>query len=774
MRIDLVEIGNFRKLQAVRIGLAKDKTVFVGANNSGKTSAMVALRQFLVGRERERFSFNDFTVSYWPDIDKMGEGWEAAQESGQPLSDPSWSKYLPFLDVWLFADTNEAHYVQKLIPTLDWDGGRLGVRLRFEPRDQEALRKEYLFERGKVTRLSEIAENSGSGAETDAIGELRLWPKNLTEFLRRRLTKLFSVNAYILDPTKLIDPQFGTALPQAIDPEALPIEGDPFEGLIRIDEIGAQRGFGYPDGSKDQSDEEKEFGNGANRRMSEQLRRYWNKHLNPSNDPDVSDLAALKAINDAQDQFDRRLGEGFGPALKEIEGLGYPGVTDPRLKISTSLKPVDGLKHGSAVQYVVETIFGQERIKLNLPEDSNGLGYQNLISMVFRLMSFRDAWMRVGKAALQEGEQVTGVIPPLHLVLIEEPEAHLHTQVQQVFIRQAYGVLRKHAELGCNTRLTTQMIVSTHSSHVAHECPFSALRYFRRMSSNGSGVPTSCVVDLSLVFGSDKETERFVTRYLNVTHSDLLFADAAVLVEGPAERILIPFFVQHDPALERLSECYVTWLEIGGSHAHRLRPLIEHLGLITLIITDLDAMDDDGAASAPARKQALKSRNATLNTWCPAKVTLDDLWAVPNADKVRAYQNERFSVRVAYQAPIQVTFKGSDVEACSNTLEDALVMQNLGYFSNAEGGGLQGRIRKSIERSATIGDLQNALFDDLKKGGKAELALDLLTVNPPSKLEAPGYIKDGLVWLADQLQKQQEELGIVPVAMVEGAKVLPT
>jgi hypothetical protein len=36
--------------------------------------------------------------------------------------------------------------------------------------------------------------------------------------------------------------------------------------------------------------------------------------------------------------------------------------------------------------------------ELRLPEDYNGLGYQNLISMVFRLMSFRDGWMKVGKA----------------------------------------------------------------------------------------------------------------------------------------------------------------------------------------------------------------------------------------------------------------------------------------------------------------------------------------------------------------------------------------
>ena len=48
MKIEIVELGNFRKLQNVRIGISEEKTVFVGANNSGKTSAMVALRYFLV------------------------------------------------------------------------------------------------------------------------------------------------------------------------------------------------------------------------------------------------------------------------------------------------------------------------------------------------------------------------------------------------------------------------------------------------------------------------------------------------------------------------------------------------------------------------------------------------------------------------------------------------------------------------------------------------------------------------------------------------------
>ncbi len=97
-------------------------------------------------------------------------------------------------------------------------------------------------------------------------------------------------------------------------------------------------------------------------------------------------------------------------------------------------------------------------------------------------------------------------------------------------------------------------------------------------------------------------TQRFVTRYLKVTHCDLFFADAAILVEGPAERILVPQFVREQ--FPELNQRYLTLLEIGGSHAHRLRPLIEHLRLTTLIVTDIDACDASSGSSVPpgARK----------------------------------------------------------------------------------------------------------------------------------------------------------------------------
>lgn len=756
MRIEFIEIANFRKLSSTRVSLAKDKTVFVGANNSGKSSAMVALRYFLVNHERASFSLNDFTVSHWPTIAAMGAAWEEAIAKDAPLPASDWSTVLPALDVWLHVENNEVHYVQKILPTLEWEGGLLGVRLRFEPKDPSELQKDYLTARDDAKK----AKGGTTAAVPNAAEsiDVSLWPTDLTDFLRRRLGRLFSVRAYILDPQKCKEPEHSIAKPQALASDAAPLDDDPFTGLIRIDEISAQRGFGQE--TESSSDDGNHLSSSSStRKLSDQLRRYYNRHLDPYENPDTKDIKALQAIEEAQRAFDLRLHEGFEHSLKELEQLGYPGITDPKLNISTRLRPVEGLNHEAAVRYVIQMTDGTESTNLHLPEDSNGLGYQNLISMVFRLMSYRDAWMLVGKAQ-SKSMSLKSFRPPLHLVLIEEPEAHLHTQVQQVFIRQAYKILRNHIDLGDKPNLSTQMVVSTHSSHIAHECEFSSLRYFRRVPAGKNTIPTSCVVDVSQAFGTDDETRRFVTRYVKVTHCDLFFADAAVLIEGPAERILTPHFIREHSDFKHLRECYITWLEIGGSHAHRLRGLIECLALPTLVITDIDAVGAGGKSVRPKRSASQTSRNQTLKTWCPKKSGLDELLDKSAEEKVEEYKEQQFSIRVAYQTPVQVTLDETPGEALANTFEDSLLFENIELFRKQEGTGLVAKFKAAIVSSATIDELGEKLSDSLSTGSKAELALDLLEFKEAGKLKPPPYIKEGLLWLIGQLRQRQKELGL--------------
>ena len=762
MHIELIEIGNFRKLKSVRIDISKETTVFVGANNSGKTSAMIALRYFLQERERTKLSLEDFTLSHWPAIDKMGEEWEERQKSvDREIQEPNWLPYLPFIDVWIHAEIDEAHLVQALIPTLDWNGGRLGVRLRLEPRNTAKLRDTFLTARNEARSIEEISRNPEANDQNgqDIVEQkpLLLWPRSLTDFMRRHFWSHFIVRSYILDPAKLEKPQNGHANPQDLPVDLLPLEKEPFKGLIYIREIPAQRGFGQTSNSSD-ADDDTMASSAANRPLSEQLRNYWNRHLDPFEHPDREDIDALRAIDQAQKIFDERLRAGFIDALEQVENLGYPGVTDPKVKISTDIKPVDGLKHNAAVQYILPMGGNNGEVELKLPESSNGLGYQNLISMVFRLMSFRDAWMRKGKAGKSKNAESNPSKPLLQLVLLEEPEAHLHTQVQQVFIWQAYKVLRNHSDLKCSKKWQTQLVVSTHSSHIALACKFEQLRYFRRLPAAVGSVPTSSVVNLGSVFGENEETERFVTRYIKITHCDLFFADAAVILEGSAERILVPFFVQHHQELLSLHKCYITWLEINGSHSHRLQSLIEQLGLTTLIITDVDATADNKSV-CPQLNKDQTTRNETLKSWCPGIKKLDELMSLEAADKEKCNPENQSSVRVAYQCPVNITFKEQEATVLCNTFEDALVMQNLGVLAEGDHSGLRKKIKDAIDSSSSADELSRELFDELKNTkGKAEFALELLYLENPTELQPPEYIVEGLKWLVERLNASQTEL----------------
>jgi hypothetical protein len=92
-----------------------------------------------------------------------------------------------------------------------------------------------------------------------------------------------------------------------------------------VHDIPAQRGFGEePTGQDDEDGPAAAVGS----RLSDQLRSYYAKHLDPAKGPDPKDLGALQAIEAAQDAFDKRLTESFKDAFTEVEGMGYPGVID--------------------------------------------------------------------------------------------------------------------------------------------------------------------------------------------------------------------------------------------------------------------------------------------------------------------------------------------------------------------------------------------------------------------------------------------------------------
>lgn len=737
MKISSIHVQNFRKLQQCRIDFSEKTTLFVGANNSGKTSAMDALGKFLAGRG---FVFNDFTISNRTAINTIGEEW-AGEGCKMPEDLVKWDNLVPMMDVWLEIGHNEIHYVASIIPTLKWRGGKLGVRLAFQPKDISKLFTEYR-EAYSAARTTEAA-----GKGKDAL-HINLYPKDLCDFLDQKLTQYFSIKSYVLDPNQ------SEAEPPQSTPYVMECFTDnPLKGIIRIDMIDAQRGFSDPDSSDDSERSRKQ--------LSTQMRNYYDKHLDPEKLPTSEDLEILEVTEQARGVFDKNLADKFAPAISELEGLGYPGVTDPKITITTKVSTSETLKHDSAVQYALSKNDGT----LKLPEKYNGLGYQNLISMVFDLMSFRDSWMRVGKA--RQGQDTPDTIEPLHLVLVEEPEAHLHMQVQQVFIRKAYSVLRNHKFLKENTSFATQLVISTHSSHIARETDFEDLRYFKRLPECACcNVATAKVINLSDVFGKEDETGKFVTRYLQTTHCDLFFADAAILVEGSAESMLVPHFIKyHYPELHQR---YVSILSISGRHSHRLSPLIDKLCLPTLVISDLDSAEADGhhKAARPERNKGLITSNYAISDWLIKEKDLDKILDLPAERKV--FTNEtayKYSIRIAYQTPVKIDFNGTQTEALSSTFEDCMVYTNYKLLKGLkeedignDAGNLLVKVNTAFNSSKSFDELHKQIYSELRDGKsdqKAEFALDLIYTVDPSELTVPPYIAEGLEWLQTFLRPEE-------------------
>jgi len=727
MLIDFIHIQNFRKLKNCRIDFSEKETLFVGANNSGKTSAMDALILFF--KSRNKFNTKDFTLSNWSILNTIGDKWlEETDPLKIDLTITEWEAQLPVLDIWLKVEDHELHHVSNLIPTLDWTGGLLGVRLRYEPLKIEELYKEF----------TSTCKNSSKIIETiskeKAKSNFNLWPKNMWDFLEKKLNTHFSVKTYLLNPL-LKD------CPQPLTEFDIPIEGESLNKLIRVDIINAQRGFS--DANTDAPD-----GNNS-KNLSSQLRSYYDEHLNPTINPTAEDIAALQLIHDAKETFDKNLKESFKTALGELELLNYPGFGNPKINLSSQINTVDSLQHDSSVQYTLD----DGNSGLSLPEKYNGLGYQNLISMIFKLIGFRDKWMKIGKSLNPTDTEM--IFEPLHLVLVEEPEAHLHAQVQQVFIKEAYRVLRNHKDLGDRKAFSTQLAISTHSNHVAHEIAFTSLRYFKREIGTGANINTTTVVNLSETFGKDDDTTKFAIRYLKTTHSDLFFADAVIMVEGPAERMLMPYFIKHHT---KLCNCYISILEIGGSHAHRLRPLIENLGIITLVITDIDSVNpnDNAKKVKPEKSKGYNSGNDTIKSWIPKEPDLDKLLQLQNTDK----NDKTLPIKIAFQIPISLNDGKKNVTVNPYTFEDSLVMENRVIFQALTQG--TGLLKKMIEaaKETDIEKSAQSMYDCITATGakKAEFALELFYFEEPNKLITPAYIKEGLDWLEAKLIVQKTGL----------------
>lgn len=428
----------------------------------------------------------------------------------------------------------------------------------------------------------------------------------------------------------------------------------------------------------------------------------------------TADQAIAAELKAAVSNIEQSIHDGFNEKLTEllpkIKSFGYPGLNDPDLRTETALNVASLLSEHTKIFYT--GLHG-----VHLPEGYNGLGARNLIYILLQLLSFHKSF------------RTNQILPAVHLIFIEEPEAHLHPQMQEVFIKQLNAAVQAFSAEYPDQEWPVQFVVTTHSSHIATAASFDAVRYFLAKPSENGATRHTVIKDFRKGADKIKEPDRsFLHRYMTLTKCDLFFADKAILIEGPTERLLMPrIFQLIDETLDeskKLSQQYVSTVEVDGANAKIFSPLLDFLELRTLVITDLDSvmMGDNGRYVKCPYSEGQRSLNTTLRAWFKIEdgqaLTLDVLKAKTPDEKIQGYR------RVAYQ------IHEAESKFCARTYEDAFILANPKLFALKEGD--------------HWGDLSFCIAADM---GKVETALKYGLSNDIWKV--PAYINEGLVWLAD-------------------------
>jgi len=729
MHLSNIRLSNFRRLSEVKIDLDRDISIFVGANNSGKTSVAHAMNLFLAGA-RDRVSFHDISACRWADIEAFTQ-----REDGASLP-------VMALDLWFEVEADDLHRVIDLLPSLDWQGTRVGLRIAFAPQNADETLARFR-ERHEQAQAAAADVQLPEGAEPYVAP-----PRTLTEFLETEIRREYEFKYFVLDAA-----QFNDELQpnEGYEPlELLRDEGrtgrDIVNSLIKVDFLHAQRHLSDSGGSRAEE-------------LSRHLSRYYARNL----ERHAEDFNAIRALAESELLLNRHLEQVFAETLQRLAQLGYPGFSNPRLTIRSALNPatVMSSQDGAHVHYALNDE------GLSLPDKYSGLGFKNLIYMVVELLDLHAQWLAV------ENNR-----PPLHMVFVEEPEAHLHAQLQQVFVNKVLDILAEEDdEPGA---FHTQLALTTHSPHILYERGFKPIRYFRR---ENTGVDQSSrVLNLSEFYEATENPGRdFLERYLKLTHCDLFFADAAVLVEGNVERLVMPQMVAK--AAPGLRSTYLSVLEIGGAFGHRFKTLIEFLGINTLIITDLDSVygpeggeeeepaedevdaGEDGAAQRPGKTCPPETADAVtsnqmLRQWLPGRQRIDELLALgPENKTLPVGENGPGAVRVTYPSTVELVSGEEKTERAGRTLEEAFAFENLDWTQHEDNRDLGLRVRGAPD----IAGLAQRLHRKIHGSGfkKTDFALALLAKNPDD-WTVPRYIGEGLQWL-------EAELGVAEAAE-EGAE----
>ena len=690
MKIKSIEILNYRKIKKALLNMEDDITVLAGANNSGKTS-LIELFDSVFAKPKGKLSLNknDFPVEsceQWSKTayplfrsafllfenkeDTLTEIREKILEANTPV-------LIPPITVKIQVDydkngkqdiRNFADYIMELSP----DNTSFYFEYRYELNQTLFLNKlEQNYDK-LLSRIQKPNEESGDKVK-----------HTICEMLITLYSESCTEEAYFCDSTYV---------------NTVRMDISAFKSLFNFGHISASRAL---------DDERSDKSRMLSKNMidiaskAEDWQVFTNKLpediIKPIQDAKIQEkvrTASLEPLKETMDAISQTNGGQAGEIVIDMD------ITEE--SINSLLNNITSAKYKTGEFF--------------LNESSQGLGYSNLIYIHLQLEKYRRT------------------INPLivNFFVIEEPEAHMHPQMQNAFVQY---LLKNY-----KGKYDFQVMLTTHSHEVVRNSNITQLRVLRQTKEF-----TCELFDLREFHNSIKsqpEIIEFYNWFYTINFPDIIFADKVIMYEGDTERMLIKTVLRSEE-FKDLGNQYISFVQVGGAYAHMYFPIVDFLRIKSVILTDLDYEKD-----AKTQEDVLSSAitNSTIKEFYKKTHSRSDSAGDVQVKEVYEWKSNLGSITIGN---VYLGFQDKE-DNLSRTLEEAMLAKHYGINALEEKSKKEWiELREKDKLKYSIPDKKKVCLRDIvisTANRKTDFMYSVI-MNKQATNMLPDYIKEALLWL---------------------------